>query len=192
MQPLKSGNVNNFWTFTGHVITYPCWDSSYSSPVKGNPAVWCIWLWATCLLKTDYLSVINLSERGVQLKSIAVKCTMKPSLFGKQLKLSTATNHVPKCALSAEWHNGCPNVDTLVWCLTICICVFLQRKCVVLLKWHRYCFPSFKLKARQHWFRLWLGAQHATGHCLNQRCPIYRRTYACFGFSELNNICIRL
>ena len=53
------------------------------------------------------------------------------------------------------------------------------------LTFHRKLFIRFKLTIFQHWFRKWLGTDHATSHYLNQWC-IYWRIYALLGFNELS------
>ena len=55
------------------------------------------------------------------------------------------------------------------------------------LKLHWSLFPRVQLTIFQHWFRLWLGADQATSHYLNQWWLDYRRIYASLGLSELIN-----
>ena len=46
-------------------------------------------------------------------------------------------------------------------------------------------FLRVQLTIFHHWFRLWLGAEHATSHCLNQWWLDYWRIYASLGLNEL-------
>ena len=56
------------------------------------------------------------------------------------------------------------------------------------LKFHWSLFLRFQLTIFQHWLRLWLGADHATSHYLNQWWLDYRRIYiyASLGLNELS------
>ena len=47
----------------------------------------------------------------------------------------------------------------------------------------------FELTIFQLWFRLWLGADQATSHYLNQWWLVYWRIYASLGLNELTNDC---
>ena len=51
-------------------------------------------------------------------------------------------------------------------------------------------FLRFELKIFQHWFRLWLGADQATSHYLNQSWLVYWRIYALLGLNELILACV--
>ena len=53
------------------------------------------------------------------------------------------------------------------------------------LRFHRGLFLRFKLTTFQHWFRLWLGADQATSHYLDQRWLVYWHIYASLGLNEL-------
>ena len=53
------------------------------------------------------------------------------------------------------------------------------------LKFHWRLFLRFLLTILQHWFRLWLGADQATSHYLNQWWIVYWRIYASLGLNEL-------
>ena len=53
------------------------------------------------------------------------------------------------------------------------------------LRFHWSLFPRVKLTIFQHWFRLWLGADQATSHFLNQWWLVYWRIYASLGLNEL-------
>ena len=53
-------------------------------------------------------------------------------------------------------------------------------------RFHRSLFPRFQWPIFQHWVRLWLGAEQATSHYLNQWWLIYRWIYASFGLNDLN------
>ena len=56
-----------------------------------------------------------------------------------------------------------------------------------LLKFHWSLFPRVELTIFQYWFRLWLGADQATSHYLNQWWLDYRRIYASLGLNELSS-----
>ena len=45
-------------------------------------------------------------------------------------------------------------------------------------KFHWNLFPGVQMTISQHWFRQWLGAEHATNHCLSQ-CWSSSLTYIC-------------
>ena len=53
------------------------------------------------------------------------------------------------------------------------------------LKFRWSLFLRVQLTIFQHWFRLWLGADQATSHYLNQWWLDYRRIYASLGLNEL-------
>ena len=53
------------------------------------------------------------------------------------------------------------------------------------LKFHWSLFQRFQLTIFQHWFRLWLGADQATSHYLNQYRVDHWRIYASLGLNEL-------
>ena len=53
------------------------------------------------------------------------------------------------------------------------------------LKFHWSLFPRIQLTIFQHWFRLWLGADQATSHYLNQWWLDHWCTYASLGLNEL-------
>ena len=55
------------------------------------------------------------------------------------------------------------------------------------LKFHWSLFLRFQLTIFQHWLRLWLGADQATSHYLNQRWLFYQRLYASLGLNELTH-----
>ena len=55
------------------------------------------------------------------------------------------------------------------------------------LKFHWSLFLRVKLTISHHWFRLWLGADQATSHYLDQWWLDYRRIYASLGLNELIN-----
>ena len=52
------------------------------------------------------------------------------------------------------------------------------------LKFHWSLFLRFQLTIFQHWLRLWLGADQATSHYLNQLWLDYRRIYICVSRPE--------
>ena len=52
-------------------------------------------------------------------------------------------------------------------------------------KFHWSLFLRVQLTISQHWFRLWLGADQATSHYLNQWWLDYRRIYASLNLNEL-------
>ena len=53
------------------------------------------------------------------------------------------------------------------------------------LRFHWRLLPRVQLTILQHWFRLWLGADQATSHCLNQCWLAYWRIYASLGLNGL-------
>ena len=55
----------------------------------------------------------------------------------------------------------------------------------ILLIFHWSLFLRVKSTILHHWFRLWLGADQATSHYLNQWWLDYRRIYASRGLNEL-------
>ena len=57
------------------------------------------------------------------------------------------------------------------------------------LGFHWSLFLMFELTIFQLWFRLWLGADQATSHYLNQWWLVYWRIYASLGLNELTNDC---
>ena len=56
------------------------------------------------------------------------------------------------------------------------------------LSYHGSLFPMVQLTIFQHWLRLWLGADQATGHYLNQWWLVYWRIYASLGLNELSSL----
>ena len=56
-------------------------------------------------------------------------------------------------------------------------------------RFHCSLFLRFELAIIfQHWLRLWLGADQATSHYLNQWWLVYRSIYASLGLSELTHL----
>ena len=53
------------------------------------------------------------------------------------------------------------------------------------LKFHWSLFLMVQLTISQHWFRIWLGADQATNHYLDQWWLDYRCIYASLGLNEL-------
>ena len=62
--------------------------------------------------------------------------------------------------------NGCHFADTIF------NCIFMNEKCCISIWIYWSLFLRAQLTVSQHWFRLWLGAEQATSHYLNQRWPI--------------------
>ena len=72
---------------------------------------------------------------------------------------------------------------------------FTSIKIVVFwFKFHWDLFLKAQMKTSQHyWFRYWLSAERATGHCLEQWWTWgHRRIYASLGISELKNLNLNL
>ena len=54
-------------------------------------------------------------------------------------------------------------------------CLFLNENVWILIRFH-WCL--FQFTVFQHWFRWWLGADHATSHYLNKWWLVYQSIYA--------------
>ena len=60
-----------------------------------------------------------------------------------------------------------------------------MKMCEFCLRFHWSLFLGGQLTIFQHGFRLWLGADQATSHYLNQCWYLYRHIYASLGLNEL-------
>ena len=59
------------------------------------------------------------------------------------------------------------------------------------LRFHWSLVSRVPLTIFQHWFWLWLGADQATSHYLNQWWSVYWRIYASLGLNELSNFFLK-
>ena len=74
--------------------------------------------------------------------------------------------------------NGCHFADNIFKC------IFLNENVLILFKISLNLFLRIELTISQYWFRLWLGADQATSHYLNQWWLVYWHIHASLSLNE--------
>ena len=77
---------------------------------------------------------------------------------------------------------------TAIWQTTFSNAFSWMKMYECLLRFHWNLFLRFELTIFHHWFRKWLGADHATSQYLNQWWLVNWRIYASLGLNELRGI----